>query len=103
MKSVVERAVTQSLHHSISKIPHTQEGFWKWLSGVTDNAVYPVIFLTYLQQVLPILESGLPRVYGDCSKIYLHRFFELIQRIIPQRCMQNCACWVECCIDILEL
>lgn len=40
-----------------------QEGFWKWLSGVTDNAVYPVIFLTYLQQVLPILESGFLRVY----------------------------------------
>ena len=39
-----------------------QEGFWKWLSGVTDNAVYPVIFLTYLQQVLPILESGFFRL-----------------------------------------
>ena len=39
-----------------------QEGFWKWLSGVTDNAVYPVIFLTYLQQVAPVLESGLPRM-----------------------------------------
>jgi amino acid transporter len=39
-----------------------QEGFWKWLSGVTDNAVYPVIFLTYLQQLVPVLESGLPRM-----------------------------------------
>ena len=39
-----------------------QEGFWKWLSGVTDNAVYPVIFLTYLQQVLPVLAEGLPRM-----------------------------------------
>lgn len=38
-----------------------QEGFWKWLSGVTDNAVYPVIFLTYLQQLVPVLETGLPR------------------------------------------
>lgn len=35
-----------------------QEGFWKWLSGVTDNAVYPVIFLTYLQQVVPVLEGS---------------------------------------------
>lgn len=39
-----------------------QEGFWKWLSGVTDNAVYPVMFLTYLQALVPILESGLPRL-----------------------------------------
>eukprot|EP00890_Picochlorum_soloecismus_P000529 jgi/Picsp_1/1477/NSC_04955-R1_neutral amino acid transport protein len=38
-----------------------QEGFWKWLSGVTDNAVYPVIFLTYLQQVVPVLETGFLR------------------------------------------
>jgi amino acid transporter len=39
-----------------------QEGFWKWLSGVTDNAVYPVIFLTYLQQVVPVFqESGYMR------------------------------------------
>jgi amino acid transporter len=38
-----------------------QEGFWKWLSGVTDNAVYPVIFLTYLQQLVPVLESGIAR------------------------------------------
>lgn len=40
-----------------------QEGFWKWLSGVTDNAVYPVIFLTYLQQVVPVLETGFLRLY----------------------------------------
>jgi amino acid transporter len=40
-----------------------QEGFWKWLSGVTDNAVYPVMFLTYLQQLVPILESGWPRTF----------------------------------------
>lgn len=39
-----------------------QEGFWKWLSGVTDNAVYPVIFLTYLQQVVPVLETGFLRL-----------------------------------------
>lgn len=38
------------------------EGFMKWLSGVTDNAIYPVIFLTYLQQLIPVLETGLPRL-----------------------------------------
>lgn len=29
---------------------------------MTDNAVYPVIFLTYLQQVLPVLETGVLRM-----------------------------------------
>jgi len=47
-----------------------QEGFWKWLSGVTDNAVYPVIFLTYLQQVVPVLETGFLRLYDTmCIRI----------------------------------
>ena len=26
-----------------------QKGFYAWVSGVTDNAVYPVLFLDYLQ------------------------------------------------------
>ena len=30
-----------------------QEGWWSWLSGVTDNSVYPVLFLSYLDAVLP--------------------------------------------------
>ena len=36
------------------------EGFFKWLSGVTDNALYPVIFFTYLEQAAPWLfaDSG---------------------------------------------
>ena len=25
-----------------------QEGYWSWVSGVTDNAVYPLLFLLYL-------------------------------------------------------
>lgn len=39
-----------------------QKGFWSWLSGVTDNAVYPVMFLSYFQKEVPILEAGLPRL-----------------------------------------
>ncbi|KAH8519876.1 hypothetical protein H0E87_001351 [Populus deltoides] len=27
-----------------------QEGFWKWFSGVVDNALYPVLFLDYLKR-----------------------------------------------------
>ena len=34
-----------------------QEGWWSWLSGVTDNSVYPVLFLTYLDAVVPGTQS----------------------------------------------
>jgi amino acid transporter len=35
-----------------------QEGWWKWLSGVIDNALYPVLFLDYLKRALPIFGEG---------------------------------------------
>lgn len=38
-----------------------QKGFYAWVSGVTDNAVYPVLFLDYLQVVWPVLASGWAR------------------------------------------
>ncbi|XP_050363942.1 probable polyamine transporter At1g31830 isoform X2 [Argentina anserina] len=38
-----------------------QQGWVKWLSGVIDNALYPVLFLDYLKSAIPALESGLPR------------------------------------------
>ncbi|EFN50801.1 hypothetical protein CHLNCDRAFT_37683 [Chlorella variabilis] len=39
-----------------------QKGLYAWVSGVTDNAVYPVLFLNYLQEVWPVLESYWPRL-----------------------------------------
>nr|XP_048336428.1 probable polyamine transporter At1g31830 isoform X2 [Ziziphus jujuba var. spinosa]XP_048336431.1 probable polyamine transporter At1g31830 isoform X2 [Ziziphus jujuba var. spinosa] len=39
-----------------------QQGWMKWLSGVIDNALYPVLFLDYLKSTIPALEGGLPRV-----------------------------------------
>ncbi|XWS67704.1 hypothetical protein CRYUN_Cryun04dG0028800 [Craigia yunnanensis] len=36
-------------------------GWMKWLSGVIDNALYPVLFLDYLKSAIPALEGGLPR------------------------------------------
>ncbi|KAL5077755.1 hypothetical protein RYX36_016739 [Vicia faba] len=39
-----------------------QQGWMKWLSGVIDNALYPVLFLDYLKSAVPALGSGLPRV-----------------------------------------
>eukprot|EP00850_Spirogloea_muscicola_P024097 SM000441S16121 [mRNA] locus=s441:24154:27283:+ [translate_table: standard] len=35
-----------------------QEGWWKWLSGVIDNSLYPVLFLDYLKRVQPAFGSG---------------------------------------------
>ncbi|XP_057966406.1 probable polyamine transporter At1g31830 isoform X1 [Malania oleifera] len=39
-----------------------QQGWMKWLSGVIDNALYPVLFLDYLKSAIPLLTSGFPRV-----------------------------------------
>ncbi|KAG5589255.1 hypothetical protein H5410_039769 [Solanum commersonii] len=39
-----------------------QQGWVKWLSGVIDNALYPVLFLDYLKSGVPALGGGLPRV-----------------------------------------
>ncbi|KAJ0266338.1 Polyamine transporter RMV1 [Hirschfeldia incana] len=39
-----------------------QQGWVKWLSGVIDNALYPILFLDYLESGLPVISSGLPRV-----------------------------------------
>ncbi|KAF3649340.1 Polyamine transporter PUT1 [Capsicum annuum] len=39
-----------------------QQGWMKWLSGVIDNALYPVLFLDYVKSAIPALGGGLPRV-----------------------------------------
>ncbi|KAG8650698.1 probable polyamine transporter At3g19553 [Manihot esculenta] len=39
-----------------------QEGFWKWFSGVMDNALYPVLFLDYLKHSLPIFNQLIYRI-----------------------------------------
>ncbi|KAJ7967556.1 Amino acid/polyamine transporter [Quillaja saponaria] len=39
-----------------------QEGFWKWFSGVMDNALYPVLFLDYLKHSLPIFDRMVARI-----------------------------------------
>lgn len=39
-----------------------QVGWMKWLSGVIDNALYPVLFLDYLKSSIPILADGFPRM-----------------------------------------
>ncbi|XP_010278806.1 PREDICTED: probable polyamine transporter At1g31830 [Nelumbo nucifera] len=39
-----------------------QQGWMKWLSGVIDNALYPVLFLDYLKSAVPVLGGGWPRI-----------------------------------------
>lgn len=39
-----------------------QQGWMKWLSGVIDNALYPVLFLDYLKSAIPLLADGYPRM-----------------------------------------
>jgi hypothetical protein len=38
-----------------------QEGFWSWLSGVTDNSIYPVMLADNLRLFFPALNDGWPR------------------------------------------
>lgn len=33
------------------------EGLFSWVSGVTDNTVYPIMFLSYLQLFIPVLSN----------------------------------------------
>ena len=35
-----------------------QQGWMKWLSGLIDNALYPVLFLDYLKSGVPALGGG---------------------------------------------
>ncbi|MCL7029714.1 hypothetical protein MKW94_026834, partial [Papaver nudicaule] len=39
-----------------------QVGFWRWFSGVMDNALYPVLFLDYLKHSLPIFNRLIARI-----------------------------------------
>jgi amino acid transporter len=35
-----------------------QEGFWSWVSGVADNAIYPVLFASYVEAAAPGALAG---------------------------------------------
>ncbi|EPS65620.1 hypothetical protein M569_09154, partial [Genlisea aurea] len=39
-----------------------QQGFWKWTSGVMDNALYPVLFLDYMNHSFPLLREPAYRI-----------------------------------------
>ncbi|KAK4848896.1 hypothetical protein QYF36_018410 [Acer negundo] len=49
-----------------------QQGWMKWLSGVIDNALYPIMFLDYLKSGVPALGGGWPRsVSALCLTVFL--------------------------------
>eukprot|EP00268_Persea_americana_P062685 TRINITY_DN8055_c0_g1_i2.p1 TRINITY_DN8055_c0_g1~~TRINITY_DN8055_c0_g1_i2.p1 ORF type:complete len:488 (-),score=62.65 TRINITY_DN8055_c0_g1_i2:1036-2499(-) len=41
-----------------------QQGWMKWLSGVIDNALYPVLLLDYMKSAIPALGEGWPRIFA---------------------------------------
>jgi amino acid transporter len=53
-----------------------QEGWWSWLSGVTDNSVYPVLMLSYVDAVLPGARAPRARRPGPlrpCARVSARR------------------------------
>ncbi|KAL7164656.1 hypothetical protein ACSBR2_040536 [Camellia fascicularis] len=48
-----------------------QQGWMKWLSGVIDNALYPVMFLDYIKSAIPELAGGYPRVLATLGLTFL--------------------------------
>lgn len=44
--------------NGVTRVFGMQEGFWSWLSGVTDNSLYPVMFMSYLDAMVPGLDVG---------------------------------------------
>ncbi len=46
-----------------------QEGWWSWLSGVTDNSVYPVLLLSYVDAVLPGARAPARAAPAHCASL----------------------------------
>lgn len=44
-----------------------QQGITKWVGGMIDNALYPVLFLAYVKSAVPALEGGNPRTLAALS------------------------------------
>ncbi|XP_020207558.1 probable polyamine transporter At1g31830 [Cajanus cajan] len=51
-----------------------QQGWMKWLSGVIDNALYPVLFLDYLKSAIPALGGGVPRTFAIWALIVVFTY-----------------------------
>ncbi|CAM0944870.1 unnamed protein product [Alopecurus aequalis] len=72
-----------------------QQGWMKWLSGVIDNALYPILFLDYLKSSVPALGGGAPRavsVVGLTAVLTLLNYQGL-----------TVVGWVAICIGVFSL
>ncbi|KAK0581127.1 hypothetical protein LWI29_010282 [Acer saccharum] len=85
-----------------------QQGWMKWLSGVIDNALYPIMFLDYLKSGVPALGGGWPRSvsalgvltpsifgYGTCRdpKLKPSRWFVVNLRNVDWSLYLNTLFW----------
>ncbi|GAU17126.1 hypothetical protein TSUD_106250 [Trifolium subterraneum] len=64
-----------------------QLGWMKWLSGVIDNALYPVLFLDYLKSAIPVIGYFLPLLFGTGAievnrELWCDGYFSEVGRVI---------------------
>ncbi|KAL4388604.1 hypothetical protein GQ457_09G011860 [Hibiscus cannabinus] len=63
-----------------------QQGWMKWLSGVIDNALYPVLFLDYLKSGIPALGGWVAVLLGVFSILpFVVMGFVSIPKVEPSR------------------
>ena len=72
-----------------------QQGWMKWLSGVIDNALYPVLFLDYLKSAIPALGGGVPRVAATWGLTIVLTYLNYRGMVIVG--------WVAVCLGIFSL
>ncbi|CAL1172927.1 unnamed protein product [Cladocopium goreaui] len=73
------------------------EGFLSWISGVSDNSIYPVLFCDYLKHVIPATEVGLPRIQKGWCCIATRVKFPAVCRIAGHF---YCAALRVCCPNL---
>ncbi|PHT36453.1 Polyamine transporter PUT1 [Capsicum baccatum] len=72
-----------------------QQGWVKWISGVINNALYPVMFLDYLKSAIPALGGGLPRIVAILA-------LTLVLTYMNYRGLTIVA-WMAVLLDIMSL
>ncbi|ERN00793.1 hypothetical protein AMTR_s00217p00020070 [Amborella trichopoda] len=70
-------------------------GWWKWVSGVINNAAYPVLCVDYLKLVVPPLSGGWPRTLAVCLFTIVLSFLNYTGLTIVG--------WTAVCLGIIAL
>eukprot|EP00249_Psilotum_nudum_P021011 c27933_g1_i1 orf=209-1672(-) len=71
------------------------QGWWKWVSGVINNATYPILCFDYLESMLSVLAAGTTRVLGLVA-------FTGILTYLNYRGL-NIVGWAAVCLGIFSL